>query len=97
VAPPPPPERGWPEEIALAPPPPLDLGKRGFFEGDSSRLEITVVDRATMSPRRVKVVESKDDPRDAEAMRALVDRALSDPGGWEELPLAPAAPPAHPL
>ncbi len=90
--PPPPPEPG-PDEIVLPPPPPLDVERRGFFAGDSTRLELTLVDRATMRPLWVKAVESKDDPRDTAAVRALLDRALADPRWWypaQPVPLAEA-------
>jgi hypothetical protein len=73
-------------EIALAQLPPLDVAKRGFFAKDATRLELTLVDRATWAPLWVKTVEDDVDPRDLEAVRALLDRALDDPGGWEPAP-----------
>ncbi len=83
TGPPPPPAPERVTEVALAPPPPLDLERRGFFAGDSTRLELTLVDRATGSPLWVKTVEGDCDPRDAAKVRELLDRALDDQGGWE--------------
>ena len=73
------PAPAWPpaEELAavsLPPPSPLDLGKRGFFEGDSLRLELVVVDRRAGTPRWTKVVEAEVDPRDAQAVERLLAR-----------------------
>jgi hypothetical protein len=70
-------------EVVLPPPPPLEVGRRGFFDEDSMRLELTLVDRATGAPLWVKTVEEEIDPRDAGAVRALLDGALDAPGGWE--------------
>jgi len=90
-----PPDPGpLPVQLVLAPPPPLDVARRDFFDGDSTRLELTLVDRATLRPLWVKVVSSDADPRDAKAVRALLDRALDDSGGWE--PAQPAPAPAAP-
>jgi hypothetical protein len=68
--------------IRLPPLPPLELDERGFFDGDTLRLELTLVDRATGAPSWVKRVEKDVDPRDPRAVRALLDRALDDPKGW---------------
>jgi hypothetical protein len=70
-------------EVILPPPPPLDVERRGFFAGDSTRLELTLVDRATARPLWVKVVEGDCDPRDAVKVRELLDRGLDDPAGWK--------------
>lgn len=88
VAGPPPafPAAETPAEVVLPPPPPLDLDRRGFFAGDSTRLELTLVDRATARPIWVKTVEGDCDPRDAAAVRALLDRGLGDAAGWEPVP-----------
>ncbi len=95
TAPPPPPPAAAEAvtEVVLPPPPPLDVERRGFFAGDSTRLELTLVDRATGTPLWVKTVEGKCDPRDAAAVRELLDRGLGDAAGWEPAPAAaPAAP-----
>lgn len=82
------PEEGDAEEagpttaIVLPPLPPLGLEERGFFDGDLTRLELTLVDRATGVPRWVKRVEQEVDPRDARAVKALLDRALDEEKGW---------------
>jgi hypothetical protein len=90
----PPPPRARPEaavtEVVLPAPPPLEIGRRGFFDDDLTRLELTLVDRATGAPLWVKTVEKDVDPRDAKAVRALLDAALDAPGGWEPAPAAPA-------
>jgi hypothetical protein len=89
TAPPPPPgaDEAAITHVMLPPPPPLEVARRGFFARDSTRLELTLVDRATGTPLWVKTVEKEIDPRDAKAVRALLDGALDAPGGWE-----PAAP-----
>jgi hypothetical protein len=68
--------------IVLPPLPPLGVEERGFFDGDLTRLELTLVDRATGAPRWVKRVEKDVDPRDAKAVKALLDRALDEQKGW---------------
>ncbi len=73
-------------EVTLPPPPPLDVERRGFFAGDSTRLELTLVDRATARPLWVKIVEGSCDPRDAGKVRELLDRGLDDPAGWQPAP-----------
>lgn len=70
------------DAISLPPLPPLEVDDRGFFAGDTLRLELTLVDRATGEPVWVKRVEKDVDPRDPKAVRALLDRALDDPKGW---------------
>jgi hypothetical protein len=67
----------------------MDVSRRGFFDDDMTRLELTLVDRATGRPLWVKIVERKADPRDAEAVRKLLDDALDQPGGWEPAEPAP--------
>jgi hypothetical protein len=79
--PPPPPREPTLTEVVLPPPPPLEVGRRGFFDEDLTRLELTLVDRATGAPLWVKTVEREIDPRDAGAVRALLDGALDGPGG----------------
>ncbi len=69
-------------EVALPPPAPLALGDRGFFAGDSLRLELVVVDRRDGTPLWTKVVEANADPRDAGAVRRELGRALSEQEGW---------------
>ncbi len=69
-------------ELLLPPLPPLDLESRGFFTGDQVRVELWLVDRQSGAPLWVKTAEEGTDPRDAEAMKALLDRALDEPGGW---------------
>jgi hypothetical protein len=91
VPPPPPPPALGAEvgEVALPPPLPLEVARRGFFAKDLTRLELTLVDRATGAPLWVKTVEKEIDPRDAGAVRALMDAALDTPGGWEPAAAAP--------
>ncbi|HET8539951.1 MAG TPA: hypothetical protein VFL83_08785 [Anaeromyxobacter sp.] len=74
--------------VTLPPPPPLEVARRGFFARDSTRLELTLVDRATGRPLWVKTVERGIDLRDPGAVRALLDSALDAPDGWE--PAQPA-------
>jgi len=69
-------------ELLLPPLTPLDLESRGFFTGDQVRVELWLVDRQSSAPLWVKTVEEATDPRSAEAMKALLDRALDEPGGW---------------
>lgn len=68
--------------IALPPPRPLDVDHRSFFAKDLLRLELTLVERASGAPLWVKTVEAEVDPRDANAVQALLDAALDDPKGW---------------
>lgn len=68
--------------ISLPPPPPLDLERRGFFEGDTLRLELFVVDPRYGTPIWTKVVEGEVDPRDAKAVEQLLSGALADSNGW---------------
>ncbi|HEY6003301.1 MAG TPA: hypothetical protein VIV57_10545 [Anaeromyxobacter sp.] len=68
--------------ISLPPPPPLDLDRRGFFEGDTLRLELFVVDRGSGAPIWTKVVDGEVDPRDAQAVEKLLSGALADSSGW---------------
>lgn len=69
--------------VTLAPPPPLPVGDRGFWAGDETTLELVRVDRWTGLPRWVKTVRAGVDPRDAAAVRRLLDRALADEKGWQ--------------
>jgi hypothetical protein len=83
ASPPPPPAPG--EDVAavsLPPPPPLDVESRGFFDGDSLRLELVVVDRHTGAPLWTKVVDGEVDPRDAQAVERLLYDAVADRSGW---------------
>jgi hypothetical protein len=80
-APPPPPLDDL-AEVSLPQPPPLDVADRGFFAGDALRLELVVVDRRDGTPLWSKVVEAKVDPRDARAVRRLLDHALAEEAGW---------------
>jgi len=41
-----------------------------------------VVDRHTGAPRWTKVVHADVDPRDARAVKDLLDRSLAEPQGW---------------
>jgi hypothetical protein len=67
--------------ITLPPPPPWPVETRGFFEGDWLRLELTVVEGATGQALWRKTVEGDLDPRDAVAVRRLLDGALVA-DGW---------------
>jgi hypothetical protein len=68
--------------VALAPPPPLPVEARGFFDGDTLAIELTLVDRATGRPAWRKAAEREVDPRDAAAVRRLVDEAFAREA-WE--------------
>jgi hypothetical protein len=70
------------EAVWMPPPPPLPVDGRGFFAGDTLVLELVLVDRVTGAPLWSKVVEKGVDPRDARAVRSVVDAAFSEPGGW---------------
>jgi hypothetical protein len=74
--------------ISLPPPPPLDLERRGFFEGDTLRLELVVVDRRGGAPLWSKTVDGEVDPRDPAAVERLLQGALADPRGWTATPAA---------
>lgn len=79
--------------IALPPPPPLDVDRRGFFQGDSLRLELVVVDRSSGAPLWSKVVDGEIDPRDAHAVEQLLRDAVADGRGWTPSSApSPAAP-----
>ncbi len=87
----------WPpgEELAavsLPPPSPLDVDRRGFFDKDTLRLELVVVDRRAGTPQWTKVVEARVDPRDAQAVEQVLRDAVADGGGW--VPAGTAYPPA---
>lgn len=73
-----------PDAVWLAPLPPFDPSARGFFDREALLVELTLVDRATGTPRRTKWVEAHADPRDARAVRALLDSALAEAEGWVE-------------
>jgi hypothetical protein len=76
-------------EVSLRVPPPMNVAGRGFFAGDLTRLELTLVDRATSRPLWVKTVERGIDPRNAAAVQDLLADALDEPGGWEPAEAAP--------
>jgi hypothetical protein len=82
-----PPPQPWtpprdPATVTLPPPPPIELDRRGFFEGDTLRLELFVVDRRSGAPLWIKVVDGEVDPRDARAVEQLLSGALADTTGW---------------
>lgn len=68
--------------VVLPPPEPLAVDERGFFAKDQLRLELWVVDRATGEPLWMKVTDGRVDPRDAAAVKKLLDRALAERDGW---------------
>lgn len=68
-------------ELAVAPPAPLPMEERGFFDGDRLTLQAVVVDRDTGEPLWEKRVRRKADPRDARAVKEAMDALLSE-GGW---------------
>ncbi len=68
--------------VSLPPAPALDLRGRGFFEGDTLRLELIVVDCRDGTPLWTKTVEGEIDPRDARAVEQLLGGAVADGGGW---------------
>lgn len=80
-----------PVELALPPVPELPLESRGFFAGDETVLELDLVDQRTGQLLWSKVVREEIDPRDARAVRRLVDAALAGQP-WARRPPAPAAP-----
>jgi len=63
--------------------PPLQVEDRGFFDGDSLVLELTLVDRVSGEPRWTKWVEDHVDPLDQQAVLQVVDRALAEATGWQ--------------
>lgn len=69
-------------QVTLPPPPPLQLERRGFFDGDWLRLELMVVDARTGAVRWAKTVADDVDVRDARKVRTAVDRALAEEEGW---------------
>jgi hypothetical protein len=90
--PPPPPPGGEITAVSLRPPPPLDLEQRGFFDGDTVRLELVVVDRHSGAPLWTKTVDGEIDPRDAAAVEQLLYDAVADQTGWAPAVAAPAPP-----
>ena len=82
--------------ITLPPLAPLDLDRRGFFEGDLLQLDLTLVDTSG-TPVWWKAVEDQVDPCDAQAVRRLLDEALVRygwvPASGEAEAEAPAPPP----
>jgi hypothetical protein len=82
--PPPPPPEGELTAVSLPPPPPLDLENRGFFDGDTVRLELVVVDRHSGAPLWTKTVDGEIDPRDAAAVEQLLYDAVADQTGWTQ-------------
>ena len=88
---------GPPQHLVLAPPPPLPVDSRGYFDGDALEVELTLVERATGRAAWRKVARGEIDPRDRDAVRAIV-RPLLAAGGWQAIEAAPelAAPPALP-
>lgn len=67
--------------MQLAPPEPLPVERRGFFDGDRLVLDAVMVDPATGEVRWSKRVARSVDPRDVKAVRAVVDELFAD-GGW---------------
>jgi hypothetical protein len=83
AAPPPPPAfQQDVSAVTLPPPLPLDVDRRGFFDGDSLRVELVVVDRHTGEPLWTKVVDGEVDPRDGQAVERLLYDAVADRSGW---------------
>lgn len=70
-----------PKTIPLAPPEPLPVESRGFFDGDRLVLDAVMVDPETGEILWSKRIAKSVDPRDAKAVRAAVDELFSD-GGW---------------
>lgn len=70
-----------PRKVPLAPPEPLPVERRGFFDGDRLVLDAVMVDPASGEALWRKRVARSVDPRDVEAVRAAVDALLED-GGW---------------
>jgi len=79
------PEEG-PSEIVLLPPAPYPVASRGFFDGDRLVLEAIVLDRATGEVLWTKRMSRDADPRDALAVKQVVDELLAE-DGW--MPPAP--------
>lgn len=80
-----PPSRFW-----IAPPMPLPVQDRGFFDGDRLRVEALMIDRHSGAVLWTKQVSRDADPRDPGAVRRAIDELLRD-GGWQP-PEPPAAP-----
>lgn len=79
-----PPPGGELTSVSLPPPPPLDVDHRGFFDGDTVRLELVVVDRHSGAPLWTKTVDGEIDPRDAAAVEQLLYDAVADQTGWTQ-------------
>jgi hypothetical protein len=75
--------------LELPVPPELPLDDRGFFSGEQTVVRLDLLDRATGKPLWSGEGTRSIDPRDREAVRALLDELLSD-SPWA-LP-APASP-----
>ena len=82
---PPAPEEG-PSEIVLPRPAPYPVASRSFFDCDRLVLEAIVLDRATGEALWTKRVSRDADPRDALAVKQVVDELLAE-DGW--MPFAP--------
>jgi hypothetical protein len=67
--------------VVLPPPPPLPVEARGYFDGDTLEVELTLVDRVTGLAAWRKTAAGEIDPRDRAAVRALV-RPLLSAEGW---------------
>lgn len=85
-------------EFDLAALPPFDPEQRGFFDKEATLLALDLVDRHTGRLLWSKVERAEIDPRDPQAIRALVDRALANEPwfrrGAAPVPVPPAPPPA---
>jgi hypothetical protein len=77
-----------PRMVALAPPEPIPVESRGFWDGDRLVLDAVLVDPATGEVLWRKRVAKSVDPRNVKAVRAVVDELLSE-GGWTAAAPAP--------
>ncbi|HYD39932.1 MAG TPA: hypothetical protein VEB43_03810 [Anaeromyxobacter sp.] len=75
------PEQPAAKTIPLAPPEPLEVESRGFWDGDRLVLDAVMVDPETGEVLWTKRVAKSVDPRNVKAVRAAVDELFSD-GGW---------------
>jgi hypothetical protein len=79
---------GPPQHLTLPPPPPLPVDSRGYLDGDALEVELTLVERSTGLAAWRKVASGEIDPRDRDAVRALV-RPLLAAGGWQAIEAVP--------
>jgi hypothetical protein len=95
----------WGLHVPMGEPPPYPpaivptlesrLSSRGFFAGDETEIALELRDARTGEVVWSRAARQEIDPRDAGAVRALVDQMLQ-PEPWAQALLAPGAPPSGP-